>query len=73
VRYRIGDNGALVPAEASADLVSATVAITLVIGVLFLVAGLRARQAWLAFWGGLTCLCCLAYYLRGWLGFTLPG
>jgi 1,4-dihydroxy-2-naphthoate octaprenyltransferase len=67
MRYRIGEDGALTPVDASGDLITATVIFTLFIGIVFLLAGLRGRQSWLQFWGGLTCLCCGAYFMRGWL------
>jgi hypothetical protein len=71
LRYRLSDAGTLVPVDASADLVTATVWFTLAVGVALVVLGARGRQRWLGFWGVLTCLCCIAYLVAGWL--ALPG
>jgi len=70
MRYRVGPDGLPLDASVhgSADVVLATVWATLVIGILFVLIGVRARQRWLRFWGVLTCLCCGAYFLRGPLG-----
>ncbi len=70
MRYRMTETGAAVPVESSADLVTATVVFTLAVGIVFLILGVRGRQNWLKFWGGLTCLCCAAYFLRGTLGLS---
>lgn len=69
MRYRITEQG-MVPADGgSSDVVFATVCFTLVVGIIFLVAGVRGEQRWLRFWGALTCACCAAYFLRDWIGF----
>ena len=68
MRYRIGENGLMQPASSSGDVVLATVWFTLFVGIAFVVIGTRGKQRWLQFWGGLTCLCCAAYFLRDWLG-----
>lgn len=70
MRYRIGPDGMMETAHGSGDVVVATVWFTLLVGVLFVVVGIRGRQRWLRFWGVLTCLCCTVYFLRDWLGLT---
>ncbi|MEQ8235132.1 MAG: hypothetical protein RLW61_20485 [Gammaproteobacteria bacterium] len=70
MRYRIAPDGTLQGAYgASNDVVTATVWFTLLVGLVFLVAGLRGKQRWLQFWGALTCVSCAVYFMRGWLGF----
>ena len=64
MRYRVTEAG-MVPAQASVDIVTVTVWVTLLIGVLFVVVGIRGQQRWLRFWGALTCLCCGVYFVRG--------
>lgn len=66
MRYRITEAG-VVPDQTAGDIVLATVVFTLVVGVLFLAVGVRGQQRWLQFWGALTCLCCVAYFARGWI------
>lgn len=68
MRYRITESGAAVPVTSSADLVTATVVFTLVIGIVLIALGVRGHQNWLKYWGGLTCVCCAAYFMRGMLG-----
>ncbi len=69
MRYRIAPDGALETTYGSSgDVVTATVWFTLLVGVVFLAAGVRGHQRWLQFWGALTCLCCGVYFMRGWLG-----
>lgn len=45
------------------DFVTLTVWMTLVIGIVFTVAGLRAGQRWLVFWGVLTLVACAWYWI----------
>ena len=61
MRYR-DTATALVNAAPTQDFVTVTVWMTLVIGVLFLAAGLYAEQRWLAFWGALTLLARGGYF-----------
>ena len=68
MRYRISESGTMVPVESSADVVTATVVFTLAVGIVFLFLGVRGKQNWLKFWGGLTCLCCAVYFMRGLFG-----
>jgi len=68
VRYRMTEGGQVGPPDMSGDVVTATVWFTLLVGIVFLVAGLRGRQHWLKFWGATTCLCCALYFLREPLG-----
>lgn len=69
MRYRVGEDGLpAAVAQSSLDITVATVWFTLVVGIIFVIAGTRGRQRWLQFWGTLTCLCCAAYFMRGWLG-----
>ncbi len=70
MRYRITEDGLVDATHAgSLDVVNGTVWFTLLVGIVFLVAGLRGRQRWLQFWGGLTVVCCAVYFARGLLGF----
>lgn len=61
MRYR---DGPLVPdvGPPGSDSVSLTVAMTLAIGVGFLIVGWRGRQWWLAIWGAITIVICGVYY-----------
>jgi hypothetical protein len=69
MRYRITAEGLTdVATQNTGDVVTGTVWFTLFVGVLFLVVGVRARQRWLQFWGGLTCICCALYFARDVLG-----
>ena len=45
------------------DFVGVTVFLTLLIGILFVVAGWKGRQIWLGTWGVLTLIACAVYYL----------
>lgn len=45
------------------DFVTLTVWMTVVIGVIFTVAGVRAGQRWLIFWGVLTLIACAWYWI----------
>ena len=49
VRHRITDAGATAPVDAGADVIIGTAWLTLVIGILFVIAAIRGRQLWLAF------------------------
>ncbi|MBM4227465.1 MAG: hypothetical protein FJ164_06930 [Gammaproteobacteria bacterium] len=51
------------PAPLTDDFVTLTVWMTLVIGILFTLAGVRAGQRWLTFWGALTLLACAWYWV----------
>jgi hypothetical protein len=51
------------PAPLTDDFVSLTVWMTLVIGILFTLVGVRAGQRWLIFWGALTLLACAWYWI----------
>lgn len=66
MRYRDTVGAADQPPAARAaeghEVTLLTVWLTLVIGVLFTVVGLRAGQRWLVFWGALTLLACVAYF-----------
>ncbi len=43
--------------------VELTVGLTLVIGVLLLIAGVYGKQRWLGFWGVTTLIACAVYYV----------
>lgn len=72
MRYKIDEVGVDGAAYAgSADVVTFTVWLTLIIGIGFFVVGIRARQRWLAVWGALTVVACAIYAValtRGLLG-----
>lgn len=62
MRYREGT----LPTDAAApgsDMVTATVLMTLVIGIGFVIAGYRGRQWWLAIWGAITVLVSVVYFV----------
>ncbi len=66
MRYREGYEGALVndaPPPRSDEFVTATVLMTLIIGVIFTAVGWRAKQRWLVFWGVLTLFACGWYFV----------
>ncbi len=67
MRYRIGSEASQT-AAGTGDVVLATVWTTLLIGVVFIFLGIRGRQLWLQFWGGLTVFSCGLYFFRGLLG-----
>ncbi|MGR8921109.1 MAG: hypothetical protein ACU85V_15945 [Gammaproteobacteria bacterium] len=75
MRYRMAPDGSILePATSSGDVVVGTVWFTLLVGVIFIVAGVRGRQRWLQFWGGLTCVSCAVYFAWRWSGASLlPG
>lgn len=50
------------PSPLTDNFVTLTVWMTLVIGIIFTVAGFRARQRWLIFWGALTLIACVWYW-----------
>lgn len=56
-----------------AEIINLTVAFTLAVGIGFIIVGIRGRQNWLKFWGGLTCCCYIAYFFRGYLGIPVLG
>ena len=62
MRYRITEAGAAVPVETTGEIVTAAVVLTLFAGIALLVMGVKGRQRWLQFWGGLTCMVCAAYF-----------
>lgn len=45
------------------EFVELTVALTLLIGILLLVAGFYGKQRWLIFWGSTTLVACAVYYV----------
>lgn len=67
MRYRIDSDGVTTAAHNGSELITATVWFTLAVGIVFIAAGIRGRQHWLQFWGGLTCLSCALYFGRDWL------
>ena len=73
MRYRLLADGSTVPVESTGTVVEFTVWVTLACGIALLVMGVKGDQRWLRFWGGLTILCCVVYFLRGPLGLSLPG
>ena len=64
MRYRISPADVEIPVQSGIDLVTSTVWLTLFVGIALVVMGFHGHQRWLPFWGGLTCLCCAAYFLR---------
>ena len=43
-------------------IVDGTVIFTLIIGLIFLYFGMRAKKMWIKFWGILTIIVCLVYF-----------
>ena len=70
MRYRIVEDGFTQPVQAGTEVVTATFWFTLIVGLLFVVAGVRGRQMWLKFWGVLTIVCCAGYFFRDWIGWS---
>ena len=60
MRYRVGETASQAYAN-SADVVTFTVVLTCLIGIGFVIAGIRAKQIWLTFWGGLSVIAAIAY------------
>jgi len=50
------------------DFVVLTVWLTLIIGIVFVVAGLYGRQRWLLIWGVVTLVACAIYFVWPWVG-----
>ena len=48
--------------HASQTIVDVTVFTTLLIGLLFVIAGIKGSQTWLFVWGALTIVMCSIYY-----------
>ncbi len=70
MRYREGQlpeqTGTAVPQ--TDDFVVLTVWLTLIIGIVFVVAGLYGRQRWLLIWGVVTLVACAIYFVWPWVG-----
>ena len=76
MRYRIGENTeqTIVNNEQTIEpvkdgLVGFSVVLGLLIGVIFVVAGLRAKQYWLVFWGAGLAISSIAYFANEMFGF----
>ncbi|MEM7543681.1 MAG: hypothetical protein AAF384_19140 [Pseudomonadota bacterium] len=54
-------DGSLAEPAATLAWVDLTIALTFVIGVIFLSVGRWAKQRWLVFWGALSCLASATY------------
>ena len=66
MRYREGMESELANKHAVSDgMLSGTAVFGLIIGIGFVIAGLRARQYWLAVWGSGLVLASLAYLFHG--------
>ena len=65
MRYREGQLpeqlGTQVPV--TDDFVTLTVWLTLIVGVIFVAAGIHGRQRWLQIWGWMTLVACGVYYV----------
>ena len=73
MRYRVLPDGTTAPVSNTGDVVELTVWFTLFCGIVLLFMGIKGRQRWLQFWGGLTLLCCAVYFFRGMLGLDIGG
>ena len=69
-RHRITDASATAPVDTGANVILGTIWLTLVIGIVFVIAGVRVGQLWLAFWGVLSVFAALAYSSYSWVGRT---
>ncbi|MBK6659112.1 MAG: hypothetical protein IPG43_13595 [Proteobacteria bacterium] len=68
MRYRMLADGSMAPVQNTGDVVELTVWFTLVCGIILLGMGVYGKQRWLQFWGGLTVVCVLVYFMRDVLG-----
>ena len=64
MRYLDGQVPGATEHAGTPEFVGFTVFLTLVIGVIFVIAGWKGRQIWLASWGALTLVACSLYYLH---------
>jgi hypothetical protein len=68
MRYRMLADGSTAPVQNTGDVVELTVWFTLVCGIILLGMGVYGKQRWLQFWGGLTVVCVIVYFMRDVLG-----
>ena len=68
MRYRMLADGSTAPVQNTGDVVELTVWFTLVCGIILLGMGVYGKQRWLQFWGGLTVVCVVVYFMRDVLG-----
>lgn len=68
MRYRIGQDPAEIPTQSQGEdgLSIFTAVFSMLTGIGFIVAGIRGKQIWLAFWGGVMVLASVGY-----LGFVI--
>jgi len=71
MRYRIGEDINNLGEPVRDGLVSFSVIIGLVIGIIFVVAGIRSKQVWLTFWGSGLIIASVLYIGASLLGLTL--
>ena len=62
MRYRIEEQHLENKEHASQNIVDTTVALTLLIGIIFVLLGLKGSQRWLVIWGIITFIMCLLYF-----------
>lgn len=68
MRYRIGETGAEAAYGSSTHIVELTIVITFVIGIGFLLAGHYGKQTWMKFWGYLTIITCVGFWIAQAMG-----
>ena len=69
MRYRIGEDSQNLGEPVGDELVSFSAVLGLLMGIGFVIAGLRAKQIWLAFWGAGLVICSVLYLGADILGF----
>ena len=70
MRYREGETPDNIGSPVSGDMLIFGAIIGLLIGVVLSIAGIRGRQIWLAFWGGVLVVKSVAYLAASALGFA---
>ncbi len=70
MRYREGETPENLGSPVSGDMLIFGAIIGLLIGVVLSIAGIRGRQIWLAFWGGVLVVKSVAYLAASALGFA---
>ena len=69
MRYRIGEDSLQIAQPVSNGLVTFSALLGLLMGLGFVVAGLRAKQIWLAGWGAGLVLASVLYLVAKFMGF----
>jgi len=72
VRYRTdqGPNEVYPYSESMHQMLSLTMVLSIVIGILFIVAGTRGKIMWMQAWGAVLALLAAGYLVADWLGYV---